>query len=194
MDEHVNGKRIGFALTGSFCTLDTAIECMEELSQAGAVIEPILSHAVDEMDTKFGNAADFKEKIAKLTPRPIIRTITQAEPIGPGQLLDVLIVLPATGNTIAKLAAGIADTPVTMAVKSHLRNGGPVLIGLSSNDALGAGAKNIGHLLAARNIYFVPFGQDDANQKPRSMVFDKKYVLPALKEALKGRQIQPLLV
>jgi len=193
-NKSLSGKRIGFALTGSFCTLDTALECMEELLNEGAVLTSILSHSVNEMDTKFGKAADLKEKLAKLTPHPIISTIPQAEPIGPGKLLDALIVLPASGNTIAKLAAGIADTPVTMAVKSHLRNGCPVLIGLSSNDALGTGAKNIGQLLAARNIYFIPFGQDDAKEKPRSMVFNKKYVLPALHEALNGRQIQPLLV
>ena len=190
----LNGKRIGIAITGSFCTHDIVLECAEELLSENAILTFILSPATDETDTKFGTAADLKEKLSKLTPNPIIRTIPQAEPIGPGRLLDALIILPATGNTIAKLTAGITDTPVTMAVKSHLRNGEPVLIGISSNDALGAGAKNIGHLLASRNIYFIPFGQDNAIQKPRSMVFVKKYVIPALKEALNGRQIQPLLV
>jgi dipicolinate synthase subunit B len=186
-------KRIGFAITGSFCTLETALECMAELTAQGAEITPILSQNVDTLDTKFGTASRLKEKIAEITPTPIITTIVQAEPIGPQKLLDALIILPATGNTLAKLAAGIADTSVTMAAKSHLRNGRPVILGISSNDALGFGAKNIGQLMAARNIYFVPFGQDDAHEKPRSIVFKKELLLPTLKAAFEGTQLQPVI-
>ncbi|MCL1842462.1 MAG: dipicolinate synthase subunit B [Defluviitaleaceae bacterium] len=186
-------KRIGFALTGSFCTTDIAVECMAELASSGAILTPILSDNMNATDTKFGTCASLKEKIAALTPTPIISTIVQAEPIGPGKLLDALVILPATGNTIAKIAAGIADTAVTMAAKSHLRNGRPLILAVSSNDALGLGAKNIGLLLAARNIYFVPFGQDNAIAKPRSLVFKKEFLLPAVEAALQGEQFQPLL-
>ena len=190
----MNSKRIGFALTGSYCTHEIALECMAALAAQNAIITPILSDNVSETDTKFGTAAQLKEKISQLTPTPIITSIREAEPIGPGKLLDALVILPATGSTLAKLAAGIADTSVTMAVKSHMRNGRPVLIAVSSNDALGIGAKNIGALLALRNMYFVPFGQDNAMEKPRSLVFKPDYFLPALEAALLGEQIQPLLV
>ena len=187
------GKRIGFALTGSFCTLDMALEVIEKLVQAGAEVIPILSHAVDTMDTKFGTAQGLKEKLTQLTGQPIIKTISEAEPIGPAKLLDILVVLPATGNTIAKIAYGITDTPVTMAVKAHIRNNRPVVLGLSSNDALGNGAKNIGMLLNMRNIFFIPFGQDQPHAKPRSMVLKGEYTLAAIDEALHGRQLQPIL-
>ena len=191
--ETLKKKRIGFAITGSFCTLDVAIQAMKELTDLGADIFPIISFNIDNLDTKFGTADGLKAEIAKITPNPIIRTLTQAEPIGPGRMLDALLVLPATGNTIAKLAMGLADTPVTMAAKSHLRNGGPVILAISSNDALGLGAKNIGLLLAVKNIYFVPFGQDNAQVKPRSIVFIKEHVSTAVAEALEGRQMQPIL-
>jgi dipicolinate synthase subunit B len=191
---NLKNKCIGFAITGSFCTINTALECMAKLIAAGAEITPILSSSIDTMDTKFGTAEGLKQKISELTEKPIISTIVQAEPIGPGKLLDALVILPATGNTLAKLTAGIADTPVTMAAKSHLRNGRPVVLGISSNDALGFGAKNIGHLLASRNIYFVPFGQDDPFEKPRSMVFKEEFFLPALEAALEGIQFQPLIM
>ena len=189
----IEKKRIGFALTGSFCTISTAIDCMAELIAHGADVTPIISHILDTSDTKFGKAESLKAKLKLMTRHQIITTIPSAEPIGPGDLFDLLIVLPASGNTMAKIVAGIADTPVTMAVKAHLRNGGPVLLGIASNDALGLGAKNIGQLLSTRNIYFVPFGQDDAEGKPRSMVFKKEYVIPAIIEALDGKQIQPIL-
>ena len=192
-DVALKSKRIGFALTGSFCTLDVAMEIIEELTISGAVVRPILSNAVDTTDTKFGAAKDIKKRLTELTGQPIINTITGAEPIGPAKLLDVLVVLPATGNTLAKIALGITDTPVTMAVKSHLRNGRPVVLGLSSNDALGNGAKNIGALLGMRNIFFVPFGQDMPHGKPRSMVFKRECTIAAIEEALEGRQLQPIL-
>jgi len=190
----LKGKRIGIALTGSFCTFDIVLDCMRELVNQGAVITAILSYATNETDTRFGKAQDLKEELSRITNLPIIHTITQAEPIGPGRLFDALAVLPATGNTIAKIATGIADTPVTMAVKSHLRNNGAVILGISSNDALSTGAKNIGQLLNTRNIYFVPFGQDFPTEKPRSLVFKSEYVVKAIEEALVGCQVQPILV
>ena len=189
----LEGRRIGVALTGSFCTFDTTLECIEELVENGAEVTAILSFAACELDTKFGSSDMLKMKLTQITERDIITTIPAAEPIGPKRLLDALLVLPATGNTLAKITAGIADTPASFAVKSHLRNGGAVILGVSSNDALGTGAKNIGHLLNAKNIYFVPFGQDDCVAKPRSMVFKKEYVVRAVCDALDGRQIQPVL-
>jgi len=188
------GKRIGFALTGSFCTLDMALGVIGDLMECGAEVTPILSHAVDAMDTKFGTAKSLKKRLTELTGQPVIKTIVEAEPIGPAKLLDVLVVLPATGNTLAKIAYGITDTPVTMAVKAHLRNNRPVVLGLSSNDALGNGAKNIGMLLGMRNIFFIPFGQDNPHDKPRSMVLKGEYTLAAIDEALNGQQLQPIVV
>jgi len=188
------GKRIGFAITGSFCTLDMALDIIGGLVQAGAEVTPIISCAVDTTDTRFGTAEGIKEKLHQLTSKPVIRTIAQAEPIGPAKLLDILVVLPTTGNTLAKIAYGITDTPVTMAVKAHLRNNRPVVIGLSSNDALSNGAKNIGLLLGMRNIFFIPFGQDQPHEKPRSMVLKGEYTLPTIAKALEGQQLQPIIM
>ena len=189
----IKGKRIGFALTGSFCTFKTALDCVGDLVKEGAMVTAILSQATDLTDTRFMTAASLKESLTALTNTPIIRTIVEAEPIGPQKLFDILVVLPTTGNTLAKLAAGITDTTVTMAVKSHLRNNRPVVLAVSTNDALGNNAKNIGQLLNTKNIYFVPFGQDDPIKKPKSMVFLKDQVIPAMEEALEGRQLQPVL-
>ncbi|MCL2571636.1 MAG: dipicolinate synthase subunit B [Defluviitaleaceae bacterium] len=189
----MKNKRIGVALTGSFCTLDTSFEIIQMLIDEGSDVTAIISDSVNTTDTIFGKAENIKNKLTQLTGKPIIKSITDAEPIGPKQLLDILVVIPATGNTIAKIALGITDTPVAMAVKAHLRNGRPVVLGLASNDALGNGAKNIGQLLVMRNIYFVPFGQDHPHGKPRSMVFKKEYVTDTIAEALKGRQLQPIL-
>jgi len=194
MKNNFEGKRIGFALTGSFCTLDIALEIVSSLVDSGAEVIPIISQSVDTIDTKFGAANDIKNKLAELTGQPVIKSISEAEPIGPAKLLDVLVVLPATGNSLAKIVYGITDTPVTMAVKAHLRNNRPVVLGLSSNDALGNGAKNIGLLLGMRNIYFVPFGQDQPHEKPRSMVLKSEYALAAIDEALHGRQLQPIIM
>ena len=191
---NLEGKRIGFALTGSFCTTETALEIIGGLISRGATVMPILSHTMNTMDTRFGTAHSIKKRLTELTGQPIIKTISEAEPIGPAKLLDILVVLPATGNTLAKIAYGITDTPVTMAVKAHLRNDRPVVLGISSNDALAGGAKNIGLLLGMRNIFFIPFGQDQPYDKPRSMVFKCEYVLPAIAEALNNRQLQPILV
>ncbi|MCL2420239.1 MAG: dipicolinate synthase subunit B [Defluviitaleaceae bacterium] len=186
-------KCIGFAITGSFCTFETALACAADIMNEGADLTGILSYAADTTDTRFMTAEALKTSLADLTGKPIIRTIVEAEPVGPQKLFDLLIVLPATGNTIAKLTAGITDTPVTMAVKSHLRNNRPVVLAISTNDALGNNAKNIGQLLNMKNIYFVPFGQDDAMKKPKSMVFLKDQVIAAMEEALESRQLQPIL-
>ena len=189
----LNNKCIGFAITGSFCTFETALACAEDIVNEGAAVTGILSQAADMTDTRFMTADHLKMALAGLTGKPLIRTITEAEPVGPQKLFDILVVLPATGNTLAKLAAGITDTPVTMAVKSHLRNNRPVVLAISTNDALGNNAKNIGLLLNTKNIFFVPFGQDDPINKPKSMVFLKGKVVSSIEEALEGRQLQPLL-
>ena len=189
----LNNKRIGLAICGSFCTFETALECAGDISSEKAEVTAILSHAVDTMDTRFMAADELKAALAKITGQPIIRTIKEAEPIGPQKLFDLIVVLPATGNTLAKLAHGITDTSVTMAVKAHLRNNRPVLLAISTNDALGASAKNIGTLLNTKNIFFVPFCQDDPEKKPKSMVFLKNKVIHAMEEALEGRQVQPML-
>lgn len=189
----LNNKRVGLAVTGSFCTFETALRCAEKIVDEGAEVTGILSQATDTTDTRFMTAQAFKESLAGITGRPNVSTITEAEPIGPRKLLDILLVLPATGNTIAKLAAGITDTTVTMAIKSHLRNNRPVVLAISTNDALGNNAKNIGLLLNMKNIYFVPFGQDDPVNKPKSMVFLENMVVKAMEEALQNRQLQPIL-
>ena len=151
---------IGFAMCGSFCTFDTVIRQLETLKQEFPQIQPILSEASSQTDSRFGDAAGFMARIEKICGRPIIRTIPQAEPIGPKKLLDALVIAPCTGNTIAKLANGITDTTVTMAAKAHLRNNRPVILAVSTNDGLSANGKNIGELMNRKNIYFVPFGQD----------------------------------
>ena len=189
----LEGKRIGFAISGSFCTFDTALACVRELVEAGAELTGILSQAVDVTDTRFMTAAALKASLGEITGRPLIRNIVEAEPVGPQKLFDIVVVLPATGNTLAKIASGITDTAVTMAVKSHLRNNRPVVLAVSTNDALGNNAKNIGMLLNTKNIYFAPFSQDDPVKKPKSMVFLKDMVKPSLEEALEGRQLQPIL-
>ncbi|MBQ6380374.1 MAG: dipicolinate synthase subunit B [Clostridia bacterium] len=186
-------SNIGFALTGSFCTFERAIEQMKILTAAGHNVTPIMSFNAYHLDTKFGIAADFRESIEKVCGAPIIHTIQGAEPIGPKKLFDILLVEPCSGNTLAKLAAGIVDTPVLMAVKSHLRNARPVLLAVSSNDALGNAAKNIGALLNMRNIFFVPMEQDDPYRKPRSVVADFDYTELALNAALEGTQLQPII-
>jgi len=193
-DNSLAKKRIGVALTGSFCTLEAGLDIISNLVSLGAEVIPIISSTVNTTDTKFSSALDIKKRLTELTGKPIIKTIEEAEPIGPKKLLDALAVLPATGNTLAKITHGITDTPVTMAVKAHIRNNRPVILGISSNDALGNGAKNIGMLLGMRNIYFVPFSQDMPHEKPRSVVFDTRYAIAAIAKALDGQQLQPLLV
>lgn len=184
--------KIGFALCGSFCTFDQAFPAMEALAKDHD-ITPIFSTASYETNTRFGTAADHIARAEAICGKQCIHTIAQAEPIGPKKLFDLLVIAPCTGNTLAKLAHSIADGPVTMAAKSHLRNGRPVLIAPSTNDALAGAAENIGKLLARKHFFFVPFGQDDPAGKPTSMVADFKKIPPALASALEGRQIQPIL-
>lgn len=183
---------IGFALCGSFCTYSKVFPVMELLCRDYGVT-PIFSHAAYTTDSRFGSAAEHIETVTELCGVPPIHTISQAEPIGPKKLFDILVIAPCTGNTLAKLAHGIADGPVTMAAKSHLRNGRPVLIAVSTNDALGAAAENIGKLLGRKHYYFVPFRQDDPLEKPNSMVADFTKLPKALEAALEGHQIQPIL-
>ena len=185
--------KVGFALCGSFCTYSQIFPVMELLARDYPLL-PIFSVAAATTDTRFGTAAEHLRAAREICGREPVLTIEQAEPIGPKQLLDALIVAPCTGNTLAKLAHSIADGPVTMAVKSHLRNGRPVILAVSSNDALGGGAENIGKLLARKHIYFVPFGQDDPRNKPTSMVADFSRIPQTLQAALEGRQLQPLLL
>lgn len=184
--------KIGFALCGSFCTYAKVFPIMERLSTEHTVI-PIFSHASATTDSRFGEAAVFLQRAQEICGRSPICTLADAEPIGPKRLLDVLLIAPCTGNTLAKLAHGIADTPVTMAAKSHLRNGRPILLAVSTNDGLGAAAENIGRLLARKHYYFVPFGQDDPQGKPASLVADFSRIPAALAAAAKEQQIQPIL-
>ena len=184
---------IGFAMCGSFCTYAQVFPVMEELIRNHHVI-PIFSFASATTDSRFGTATEHLERATKICGRAPLRTIEGVEPIGPKKLLDALIIAPCTGNTQAKLAHGIADTPVTMAAKSHLRNGRPVIVAVSTNDALAGAAENIGKLLARKHFYFVPFGQDDPEKKPTSMVADFTKIPQTLTEALAGRQVQPILI
>ena len=186
-------KKIGFALTGSFCTFAKVMPELEKLISEGADIMPVISEAVDKYDTRFGKADEWKSRIEGITGKKIIKTIVDAEPIGPKSLLDILIIAPCTGNTLGKIANGITDTPVTMAAKAHLRNGKPLVLAISTNDGLSANAKNLGLMLNAKNVYFVPFGQDDPVKKCNSLTANNELILPTILEALKGRQLQPIL-
>ncbi len=184
---------IGFAMCGSFCTFDKVFPIMDELAKSHAVT-PIFSEAAFTINSRFGTAEDHLHTAATICGKAPLHTIAQVEPIGPKKLFDALIIAPCTGNTLAKLSHSIADGPVTMAAKSHLRNGRPILIAVSTNDALAGAAENIGKLMVRKYYYFVPFGQDDATNKPTSMVADFTKIPQALKEALEGRQIQPILL
>lgn len=189
----LKGKKIGVAFTGSFCTYKRVFTELENLVQEGAIVQTIFSDASQTIDSRFGKVEDFVKEAERMTGNPPMRTIAQAEPIGPGSLLDLLMILPCTGNTIAKLANGITDTPVLMAAKAHLRNEKPLLLSISTNDALGMNMKNIGLLLNAKHVYFVPFGQDNAQKKPNSMIAHTELLIPAAKAALEGKQYQPVI-
>lgn len=191
---NVNGKKIGYAMTGSFCTINEAMIEMERLAFLGADVYPILSTIVTSTNTRFGRADDLRRRIELLTGKSAIDTIADAEPIGPKRLLDLVIVAPCTGNTLGKIANGITDTPVTMATKAHLRNQMPIVLALATNDGLSASAKNLGLLLNTRNVYFVPFGQDDPEMKSTSLVARFGLIVPTIELALEGKQLQPLLV
>ena len=187
-------ERIGFAVCGSFCTHERVLSALEKLTAIYETIIPIASENAAFTDTRFGTSDDLLEKLEDLTGNDVLCDIPSVEPIGPKNLLDILVIAPATGNTIAKLAAGITDTTVTMAAKAHLRNGGPVVIAMASNDGLSAGARNIGELLARKNYYFVPFGQDNATGKPSSLVADFDLLPETIDAALQGQPLQPILL
>ena len=184
---------IGFAMCGSFCTYAQVFPAMELLSRDYKLL-PIFSDSAYTIDSRFGTARDHIKTATEICGTEPLHTIAQAEPIGPRKLLDAMIIAPCTGNTLAKLAHSIADTPVTMAAKSHLRNGRPLIIAVSTNDALAGAAENIGKLLAKKHIYFVPFGQDDPIKKPTSMVADFSRIPQTLEAALEGKQLQPLII
>ncbi len=186
-------KVVGFALCGSFCTFEEVIPQIEVLKKLNYDVIPIMSQIAYNTDTRFGTAKSFRDRIEKICKHEILHTIPQAEPIGPKKLLDVLVVAPCTGNTVAKLSVGITDTPVTMAAKSHLRNGRPVVLAVSTNDGLSGAAKNIGKLLNYRNIYLVPFRQDDPEKKPRSVTADFALIPESVEAALKGEQLRPII-
>ena len=188
------GSNIGFALTGSFCTLKSVIEQMQKIKSLGANIIPIMSEMVYCTDTRFGKAVDFIQQTEEICGNKIIASIEKAEPIGPKKLFDLLIIAPCTGNTLAKLATGVNDTCVTMAAKAHLRNAKPLLLFVSTNDGLAAAAKNIGMLLNYKNVFFTPFGQDDHIQKPNSLVAKCDMLIPSAEHALEYSQIQPIIM
>ncbi len=189
----MNNRKVGFALCGSFCTFSEAINQIEELILNGADVFPIMSFNAYSVDTRFGKAEDHIKRIESLCNKKIISSIAEAEPIGPKKLIDLLIIEPCTGNTLGKLANGITDTPVTLAAKAHLRNERPVLIAVSTNDALTASAVNIGKLLNTKNIFFVPMRQDSPENKTRSVVADFSQTVKSAQAALQGKQIQPII-
>ena len=187
-------KTVGFAVCGSFCTHAKAMAALEQVKARFARVVPIVSEVVADTDTRFGKAHDLMREMERICDCRVISTVKAAEPIGPQKLLDLLIICPCTGNTLGKLAAGITDTSVTMAAKAHLRNSRPLVAALSTNDGLAASAASIGALLPRKHIYFVPFGQDDFEKKPTSLVADFSLVADAAQAALEGRQLQPILL
>ena len=189
----IKGKKIGIALTGSFCTFEKMFTELQKLKDAGADIYPILSDASQTIESRFGTPDAYVTKVKEITGKDPIVSILGAEPIGPKAYLDALAILPCTGNTAAKLANGITDTPVLMAAKAHMRNNKPLVISISTNDGLGMNLKNIGLLCNSKNIYFVPFGQDNYKTKPNSLVAHVELLIPTLEMALEHRQYQPIL-
>lgn len=190
----LHGCRLGFALCGSFCCVRKALTAAKACAEAGAALLPIISEHFAETTTRFGSPTTFSEELALLGDGKIVTSIVDAEPIGPRQLTDALVVAPCTGNTLAKLAAGITDNTVTMAVKSHLRGGKPVILCISTNDGLSAAARNLGELLNRKHYFFVPFGQDAPIQKPTSLMGDFTRIPETVAEALSHRQLQPILI
>ncbi len=190
----LEGKNVGFSLTGSFCTFKNTIPQIKKIVEQGATVIPIMSFNSYQLNTKFGEAKEFIKEIEEITGKEIIHTIQDAEPIGPKHMTDIMIIAPASGNTIAKLANAITDTPVLMAAKSHLRNSNPLVIAVSTNDGLSGSAANIGKLLNRKHYYFVPFRQDNPITKPRSLVFDPNMIVKTLEYALDQEQIEPILL
>lgn len=185
--------RIGIALTGSFCTISEILKEIENIKKMGAIITPIVSENVKSIDTRFGDAKDILKKLEDITENKIIASIKEAEQIGPKKMFDIMLIAPCTGNTMAKLANSIIDTTVTMAAKAHLRNQRPLVLSMATNDGLGNSAINIGKLLNLKNIYLVPFGQDNYKKKPNSLIAKSSLIANTLEEALSGNQIQPIL-
>ncbi|MBQ2824580.1 MAG: dipicolinate synthase subunit B [Oscillospiraceae bacterium] len=192
--KRLEGIKIGYALCGSFCTFSKSIEQLQRIISLGADVTPVMSFNAASMDTRFGKAEYFRNTLEDITGRRLICTIEDAEPVGPKKMFDVFVICPCTGNTLAKLAWGIIDTPVTMAAKSHIRNDRPVVIAPSTNDGLAGCAKNIGMLLNYKSYYFVPFGQDDSVKKPRSLVADFNELPETVLAALDGKQYQPIII
>lgn len=194
IDSRLDNIKIGVVVTGSHCTVGEMVPQLKTLRKAGAELYTIFSYAADQTDNRFYRVDDLKREIQNITGRGIINTIVGAEPIGPQRYLDIIVVMPATGNTIAKLANGIVDTPALMAMKAQLRNQRPVVIAVSTNDGLGLNAKNIGLLLNTKNIYFVPFRQDNPQEKSNSLQADLDLVYDTIVQALQGKQLQPVLL
>ncbi len=188
-----DGLNIGFAICGSFCTFSKAIDAVKLLKETGANIIPIMSETSYNTDTRFGTAQHFRNSLKEITGHEILSSVYETEPIGPKKLLDALVILPCTGNTLAKLSHGIADTSVTLAAKAHLRNKRPIVVGVSTNDGLGTAAENIGRLLTREYIFFIPFSQDDYINKPNSLVADFSKLNDTLALAMDGKQLQPIL-
>ena len=190
----MNNITVGYAFCGSFCTIKNSLAVLKELAKEDIKIKPIMSEIVYSTDTRFGKAKDLIDEVGTLCNEKVIHDIVAAEPIGPKNLLDIIVVSPCTGNTLSKIALGITDTPVTMAVKAHLRNNKPVVLAIATNDALGASAKNIGILHNTKNIYFVPYRQDDPHSKNNSLVCDFSLVKATIESALKEKQLQPVIL
>ncbi len=186
-------RTVGFAITGSFCTYEKIKGVVRRLVEDDNRVVPIFSNVAQTVNCRFGNAKDFVIEIQEITGERGIFTLQEAEPIGPKGFLDVLVIAPCTGNTMAKLCAGITDSPVLMAAKAHMRNEKPLVISVSTNDALGMNLKNIGMLMNTKNIYFVPFGQDDYKSKPKSMIAHTELIGETIEEAIAGRQLQPVI-
>ena len=189
----LENKTIGFAMCGSFCTFQKALDAARNLKSAGADIIPIMSETAYSTDTRFGTALNFRKELEEITGRQILHTVYETEPIGPKKLLDALVILPCTGNTLAKLSNAVAHSSVTLAAKAHLRNKRPLVIGVSTNDGLGGAAENIGRLLARKHCFFIPFGQDDYIHKPNSLVADFTKLNITINNALENKQFQPIL-
>ena len=189
----LKGKKVGVAITGSFCTFENIFTELGRLMESGAEVYTLFSDASQSIESRFGKPEDFLKRAEEITGRKPMCSIEEAEIIGPGGFLDILVILPCTGNTAAKLANGITDTPVLMGAKAHLRNNKPLVISISTNDGLGMNMKNIGLLLNAKNVYFVPFGQDNAGKKPNSLISHTERLIPTLEMALEYKQLQPVL-
>ncbi len=190
----LSSKKIGFAMTGSFCTFSEVLVQLKALKNTGADIFPVMSKIASSTDTRFGKSSDFKKEIEEITKKKIVLEIEEAEKFGPKEKLDLMVIAPCTGNTLSKIANGICDSAVTMSAKATLRNQKPVLLAIASNDALSLGAKNIGSLLNTKNIFFVPFGQDDFQKKPTSIIAKMDLIIPSVESAIEFKQIQPILM